>query len=338
MTKTTIEAISYYEGEDIVTSLELEAELSEAMQRLGVPSGRIEELTGIKERHFFKPGTKPSEASTVAAQKLFDTYGFDKNKLGVIINCSVSRDYMEPSTACLVHGNLGLSPMTANFDITNACLGFINGMNIAQLMIEAGQIDYALLVGAETVRDGMYATIERLKKPTSDMLYFFNQFASLTLGSGAVAMLLAREDLSKTGHIINKSVTMAATEHNRLCIAPNMKEMQTDAQGLLRAGIELAGKTWKLAEQKIENWSIETIDAYVPHQISVRHVNKFSEQLGIPKEKIHQNLFNYGNVGPVGLPTALGMAVEKGDIKEGDHVALTGIGSGINCTMMSVSW
>ena len=124
MTKTTIEAISYYEGEDVVTSLELESELSEAMQRLGVPSGRIEELTGIKERHFFKPGTKPSEAATKAAQKLFDTHDFDKNKLGVIINCSVSRDYMEPSTACLIHGNLGLSPLTANFDITNACLGF----------------------------------------------------------------------------------------------------------------------------------------------------------------------------------------------------------------------
>lgn len=338
MTRTTIEAISYYEGEEIVTSLEIESQLKDAMDRFGIPSGRIEQLTGIKERHFFKPGTMPSAAATKAAQKLIDSYDFDISKLGVIINCSVSRDYMEPSTACLVHGNLGLSEYTANFDITNACLGFINGMNIAQLMIEAGQIDYAMLVGAETVRDGMYATIERLKKPTSDLTYFFNQFASLTLGSGAVAMLLTRDDLSKTGHIINQSVTMAATQHNRLCIAPNMSEMQTDAQALLIGGIELAAKTWKLAEKKIDNWSVETIDAYVPHQISVRHVNKFSDQLGLPKERIHQNLFNYGNVGPVGLPTALAMAVEKGEIKKGDHVALTGIGSGINCTMMSVSW
>ncbi|MBN1230268.1 MAG: 3-oxoacyl-ACP synthase III [Anaerolineales bacterium] len=334
----SIEAIAYELAPERVTSLELEAQIADTMKRLGVPKGRIEQLTGIRERGFFPKGTKPSDAATLAAEKVINKSGIPRDEIGVIINCSVSRDYVEPSTACLIHGNLGLSEYCRNFDLTNACLGFIDGINTAQLMIESGQVKYALLTGAETVRDGIEATIKRLQKTDSDMNYFFNNFASLTLGSGAAAVILAHKDVSKNQHIINGSVSMAATQHNRLCIAYSNDEMITDAQALLIGGIELAGKTWKLAEQNLPNWSTKTIDAYVPHQISQRHVDKFAETLNIPKKKIKQNLFTNGNVAPVGLITTLAMAEENGEIKKDDHVALMGIGSGINCTMMSVTW
>jgi 3-oxoacyl-[acyl-carrier-protein] synthase-3 len=55
-------------------------------------------------------------------------------------------------------------------------------------------------------------------------------------------------------------------------------------------------------------------------------------------EKMHLNLYTHGNMGPAAMPTSLAMADEAGRLKAGDHVGLLGIGSGLNCTIMSVTW
>ena len=74
------------------------------------------------------------------AEEAIEEAGVDRDKIGVLINTSVCRDYLEPSTACLVHGNLGLHERCLNFDIGNACLAFLNGMDVAARMIERGEV------------------------------------------------------------------------------------------------------------------------------------------------------------------------------------------------------
>lgn len=162
-------------------------------------------------------------------------------------------------------------------------------------------------------------------------------FATLTIGSGAVAMLLTHRDRSRTGHVINGLVNMAATEHNRLCTA-SKTEMRTYAHELMAAGFELAGRTWQLASKTLDNWSDETIDRYVPHQVSVRQIAGMSQTLGVNPDKIQLNVQTLGNMAAAALPITLAMAQEQETIKPGHHVALLGIGSGLNCSMMSVSW
>ena len=89
------------------------------------------------------PGPCPqADAATQAAERALAQAGVDRARVGVLINTSVSRDYVEPSTACLVHRNLGLAPECFNFDLSNACLGFLNGMELVAQMIERGQVDY----------------------------------------------------------------------------------------------------------------------------------------------------------------------------------------------------
>ncbi|MFN0027088.1 MAG: hypothetical protein ACKV2O_07890 [Acidimicrobiales bacterium] len=48
-----------------------------------------------------------------------------------------------------------------NYDISNACLGFLNGIHLAGVMIHSGQIDYALIVDAEGTREFYDNTIAR---------------------------------------------------------------------------------------------------------------------------------------------------------------------------------
>ncbi len=104
------------------------------------------------------------------------------------------------------------------------------------------------------------------------------------------------------------------------------------------AGQALGGATWKLACEVLEGWSDDNIALYAPHQVSDRQIMMMKEALGLTVEKIHLNLYTQGNTGPAALPITLKMAEEAGRIQTGDHVALLGIGSGLNCSMMSVTW
>ena len=164
------------------------------MKRLGIRDDLLEEVSGIGARRFWKVGTQPSDAATLAAEKALEDAGIDREKIGVIINTSVCRDYLEPSTACIVHGNLGLSENCLNFDVGNACLAFLNGMDIAARMIERAEVEYALIVDGESSRPITEATIERLLGPDIKEEQFRAEFASLTLGSGAAAMVIARRN------------------------------------------------------------------------------------------------------------------------------------------------
>ena len=331
-----IEAIAYELAPHIITSLSLEEEFSTNLEKFGIPLGSLEMLTGIKERRFWDQGTAPSAVATLAAQKVIDESGINPDEIGCIISTSVSKDYLEPSVACLVHGNLRLSAHCRNYDIGNACLGFVDGMSTIMMMLETGQIKYGLVVTGESSRDPMEPTLERLKDPALTLETFRDNFATLTLGSGAVAMILTTKDNSDSGHLINGAVSLADTENNRLCIGTHEGGI-TKPSELLVAGVALATKAWKLCDTQL-NMSDATVDVYAPHQVSIPHITKLSEALGLSMEKAFLNVQTQGNNGPAALPITLKMAEEAGRIARGNHVSLLGIGSGLNCTGMSVTW
>ncbi len=332
-----IEAIAYELAPHRVTSEDLESQIAPTMQRLGIPAGRLEALSGVRERRFWDYGTMPSDVATLAARKLLDKAGVDPQRIGCLLNTSVCKDYIEPSVACLVHGNLGLPPSCINYDIGNACLGFLNGMTSVGMLIEAGVIDYGMVVDGEGAQEAVMATIRRLQRPETTAQEFRDNFATLTLGSGAVAMLLCRKELAHSGHSLNGAVTLAATQHNRLCVG-QPDYMKTDASALLIAGVQLAGETWRAAVDELPNWNDAQIGVYIPHQVGARHMAAVAEALEIKPHKLHLNFPTLGNIGPAALPITLAMAEEAGRLKAGEQVALLGIGSGLNCSMMSVTW
>jgi len=319
-----------------VTSIDIEKQLKATFERLGIRDNLLEEVSGIGARRFWEEGTLPSDAATLAAEKVLDDAGIDRGKIGVIINTSVCRDYLEPSTACIVHGNLGLADNCLNFDVGNACLAFLNGMDIASRMIERTEIDYALIVDGESSRPITEATIERLLDPDVDAEQFRAEFASLTLGSGAAAMILARKELAPQGHPYLGSVSRSATEFNKLCQG-QMDRMVTDTRILLSEGLKLASKTF-LAAKIAFGWVASELDQFIIHQVSKVHTDSLVKLLGLDPEKVHAIYPEMGNIGPASVPIVLAKAAELGRIKRGDRVALLGIGSGLNCSMAEIIW
>jgi 3-oxoacyl-[acyl-carrier-protein] synthase-3 len=319
-----------------VTSSELEARLSPTMRRLQLAPDLLENLSGIVARRMWDADTPPSAAATLAARAVIEKTGVDPQKIGVIINTSVCRDFIEPSVACIVHGQLGLAPDCINFDLGNACLGFMSGMEVVGNMIERGQVDYGLVVDGENSRFVVDSTIERLSAPDVSEATFRANFATLTLGSGGAAMLLSRSDLTPSGHRFLGGVSTAATEHHGLCKG-QVDGMITDTRALLIAGIQLAVQTYRRAGDTL-GWDAHSLDELVLHQVSKAHTEKLAQALELDLSKVHRLYPEYGNVGPAAVPMVLAKAVEAGRINAGDRVGMMGIGSGLNCSMAEIVW
>lgn len=332
----SIASVAHVDAPIRLSSADIMLRLQPTLERFGIRDNLLEDVAGIHERRIWAEGVMPSDAATMAAQKALAASGVAHEHIGILINTSVCRDYLEPSTASIVHGNLGLADTCQNFDVGNACLGFLNGMDIAARMIERGDIEYALVVDGEVSNTITERTIERMLSPDVTPDQFRNEFASLTLGSGSAAMVLGRSELLPNGHRFKGSVTRAASEFSHLCRG-NMDRMVTDTRTLLVEGLKLAAKTFQAARAAL-GWVSGEMDEFVVHQISKVHTAAFIDLLGIDPRKVLTVFPEHGNIGPASVPIALSKLAELGRLKKGSRVALMGIGSGLNCSMAEVEW
>jgi len=331
-----IAGLAHVDAPRRLSSDEINARLKPTLDRLGIKTDVLKDVAGIHARRLWDEGMQASDAATLAAVKALADAGIDPNKVGLLVNTSVSRDFLEPSTASIVSGNLGLSDMCQNFDVANACLAFLNGMDIASRMIERGEIDYALVVDGETADLAYEKTVERLLRIETTEEEFKNELATLTLGSGAAAMVLARAELAPGAPRYKGGVTRAATEWNKLCRG-NLDRMVTDTRMLLVEGLKLAQKTWIAARQAL-GWVADEMDEFVIHQVSQVHTAAFVKAFGINPKKVLTIFGEHGNIGPASVPIVLSKLRELGRLKKGSRIALLGIGSGLNCSMAEVVW
>ena len=331
-----IAGLAHIDAPKRLTSDEINARLKPTLDRLGIKTDVLGDIAGIHARYLWDDHVLASDVATLAGVKALADAGIDPGKVGLLVNTSVSRDYLEPSTASIVSGNLGMSDTCQNFDVANACLAFINGMDIASRMIERGEIEYALIVDGETANLAYEKTLERLGRDDATEEQFRNEMATLTLGSGAAAMVLARAELVPGAPRYRGGVTRAATEWNKLCRG-NLDGMVTDTRTLLIEGVKLAQKTFIAAKHAL-GWVSEELDQFVIHQVSKVHTAAFTKAIGIDPRKVMTIFGEHGNIGPASVPIVLSKLREMGRLKKGDRVALLGIGSGLNCSMAEVVW
>src|SRR5215472_6556864 len=183
-----LDAIGYELPPVVVTTQELEARLRPVYEALRLSEGQLEALTGIVERRWWEPGYPPSRGAVLAAQKALTASRVRPENVEVLIYAAVCREEFEPATACRVAAELGVHP-EAIYDISNACLGVLNGIVDIANRIELGQIRAGLVVSCETAREINDVMIETmLQAPNMDV--FTKSLATLTGGSGAVAVLV----------------------------------------------------------------------------------------------------------------------------------------------------
>ncbi len=213
-----LEALAYTLPDESVSSAEIESRLEPLYTRLRLPEGRLELMTGIVERRFWPPNTLPSHLSALTAEKALHNAQIDKSFVGALVHGSVCRDCLEPATACAVHERLKLSPDCLTYDVSNACLGLLNGMVQVANMIELGHVSAGVVVGTESSRVLVEATIDRLNRDDSLTRDDVKRaFASLTIGSGSAAVVLVARKLSRTDNRLLGGTFRANSDFSHLC-------------------------------------------------------------------------------------------------------------------------
>jgi 3-oxoacyl-[acyl-carrier-protein] synthase-3 len=267
--------------------------------------------------------------------------------LQALFYCGVSHDFVEPATSTAVVSKLGLPIDTLNFDISNACLGVISGIMMLATAIESGMIDCGMAVTGENAGPLVENTIRRLNADTTlTRNSVKDEFASLTIGSGAAAVIVCRHGMFP-GHRLLAGVSASDCRNNSLCqgdAAGGMTDgsqpvMKTDSHQLLVKGIEVASRMWRQLQQ--ENcWqdSAGMPQLVCGHQVGRIHRDRLFETLGLPVSLDFPVFPELGNCGSAALPMCCALAAERGALQPGMNLAMLGIGSGINSAGLALKW
>ncbi|MCU6481271.1 MULTISPECIES: 3-oxoacyl-ACP synthase III [Arthrobacter] len=330
---TALLAVTSVEAPVVVSSSDFDERLAPSLKRLRLSKRLLERVAGVKERRWWAPGTAFDDAAIEAGAKALAEAGIEAGQIGLLINTSVTRRNLEPSVAVKIHNGLGLPSSAMNFDLANACLGFVNGMTLAANMIDSGQIKYALIVAGEDAQATQETTFRRLNAETSTREDYLREFATLTLGSGAAAAVIGPASDHPGAHRILGGVSRAGTSHHELCVG-GPDGMFTDTKGLLDNGLELVTNAWD--EAHTDGWDWRKMDRYVTHQVSNSYTNAIIKAVDLVRSKVPVTFPKWGNVGPASLPMTL--AQEAQTLSAGDRVLCMGVGSGLNTTMMEIAW
>jgi 3-oxoacyl-[acyl-carrier-protein] synthase III len=341
-----VEAVSCLLPPHVVTSDEIEAQLGPVYRSLGLPEGRLELMTGIRERRFWDRGVRPGQISALTAEKAIIASGIPRDRFGCLVHGSVCRDQLEPATASGVHHAVGMSNSAVVLDVSNACLGLLNGVLMLANMIELGQVQAGVIVGTEDGRGLVEGTIESLLgSPDITRNDMKLAFASLTIGCGSAAIVLCDQKLSRRGNRLMGGAVQAETSSHQLCAGDSnasahgddRPRMQTDSEALLHAGVNLAQSTWTETCRNL-GWTNASVTKAFTHQVGKAHRKLLYERLGLDAALDFPTVEFLGNTGAAALPTTMALGIEAGHLQRGDRVALLGIGSGLNSVMLGVDW
>ncbi len=340
-----LDAIGYELPELVVSTKEIEDRIRPVYETLRIPNGQLEFLTGIKERRWWPQNLQVSDGATWAAEKALAQTPYRGSDVDVLIYAGVCRDYYEPATACRVAYQLGVKDNASVFDLSNACLGVLTGIVEIANRIELGQANVGIVVSCESSRDVNEDAIAKMLQHR-DIEFFKKTLATLTGGSGAVAIVLSNgQSQSSKLHRLLGGAARSDSRHHDLC-RWGMKRLTgrvfeqflaTDAVNVMKHGVQLGIKTWQAFLAEIR-WAQEQIDKTISHQVSKGHRLSILKALGMPEARDYPTFDRLGNMGTVSLPLSAALAEENGFLLPGNKVGLLGIGSGLNCLMLGVEW
>ncbi len=335
-----LEAFGHALPDEVTTSEDLERRLAPIYERLNLNVGRLELMSGIRERRFWPEGTRPSAIAARAAEDALARCDIERERIGMLIHSSVCRDFLEPATASVVHNTLKLSDDCAAFDVSNACLGFANALTIVARAIEAGDIEAGLVVAGEDGGPLVRETIAHLLGCDSiGRKEMKLAYASLTIGAGAAACVVTHARHASSSRQLVGGVSLAGTEHVELCQGDHTGSggplMQTDSERLLHAGNALAKRTWTKLLAELE-WTHDSVERIITHQVGAAHRKLLLETLGVEVARDFPTVQTLGNIGSVSLPITYDLADRAGFFEGSERAALLGIGSGLHCAMLGV--
>lgn len=335
MNAVYLKAIDHCDPDYFLTSDEIETDLKDVYENLKLPFGRIEMQTGIQSRGIYQDKL-PSDIAIQAAQNLLNNTNIDTDDIDLLIFASVCRDFLEPSTASVVHNHLGLREDCQSFDLSNACLGVLSAIDLAKNLLQTDNYRNIMIVTGENATPLIKNTINTLKQDsTLTRKNIKKYFANFTIGSAGVALVISNEPgIAK----ITSSSQLSDTNAHKLCQGSGDMSglvMETESEELKERGVALAYENWK---QFVKKNNEVVWGHFICHQVGIHHQEYLYQRLELDKNKDFSSFPKYGNTGSAALPLTLSLAMNCKKLKMNDEIALLGIGSGLHTNMMRLTW
>jgi 3-oxoacyl-[acyl-carrier-protein] synthase III len=308
-----IKSVGVYVPKNILTNVDLE-------KRVDTTDAWISSRTGIRERQIIEDASiKTSDIATAAAREAIERAGIDASEVDGIIAGSMSYERAFPALACLVAKEVGCTNAFA-VDITAACAAMPYAINIATLMIRAGQAKNILIVGAEIC---------------SRIVDWSDRATCVLFGDAAGALLLSATEENRG--VLASTLKADGRQGDILYLGGDSKFLKMDGAAVFKLAVtELAAVT-KQTLEKVD-YKVSDLDLFVPHQANVRIIESVGARLGIAPEKVMINVDRYGNTSSASIPLALYEALEEGRLKPGMLVALSAFGGGITWGCNVIRW
>jgi 3-oxoacyl-[acyl-carrier-protein] synthase III len=289
----------------------------------------IIERTGIEERRWVQPGESGADLAAKASREALERAEIQPKDIDLIIYATLSPDFNFPGTGVFVQRQLGLREIPC-LDIRQQCTGFIYGLSIADAYIRAGAFKHILLIGSEVHSTGL-----DISTAGRDVTVLFGD------GAGAAVIGRAADEqhmiLSTHIHADGSEAEILWTEYPASARSPRLTEQamaerkhypvmngkkvfkhavtrmpQAIMEGMIANGLQLAD-----------------VDMVIPHQANLRINQMVAQMIGLPPEKMHNNIQKYGNTTAASIPICMHEAISLGKIKPGNMVCLVAFGAGL---------
>jgi 3-oxoacyl-[acyl-carrier-protein] synthase-3 len=272
--------------------------------------------TGISSRYLAEPGATASELGLAAARRALEMAGVDGSEIDLIIVATSTPDFIFPSTACLIQGQLGNKGATA-FDVQAVCSGFVYALGIADKFIRSGSHKKALIIGTEVF---------------SRILDWSDRGTCVLFGDGAGAVVLEASD---TPGILATALHADGSQSGILNVPGQVCGGQVTGDPFLRmdgpAVFKFAVRVLvEVAEEvcKVAGIGTSEVDWLIPHQANIRIIDATGRKLGVDRSKVIVTVDRHGNTSAASVPLALDEAVRDGRIQRGQQILLEGVGGG----------
>jgi len=301
----------------------------ELATRMETSNEWIIERTGIEERRWISPGETGTTMAVAASKEALDRSGLSPRDIDLIVLATLSPDYNFPGTAVFVQRELGLKDIPC-LDIRQQCTGFLYGISIADAYIRSGIYKNVLLIGAEVHSTGLDVSTK-------------GRDVTVLFGDGAGAAVIGRATdeahmiLSTHLHADGSEAEILWTEYPASAHHPRITEAAM-AEGK-HYPVMNGKRVFKHAVTKIpaaimegmvtNQLTLADIDMIIPHQANLRINQMVAQLIGLPPEKMHNNIQKYGNTTAATIPICMHEALELGKIKPGNLVCLVAFGAGL---------
>ena len=324
MRRSVIAGVGHYLPERVLTNADL-------AEQIDTSDEWIRERSGITQRHIAAKDEFMSDLATQAANKALDAAGMEPDDVGLIVVATSTPDETFPASATVVQSKLGCANGSMGFDIQAVCSGFVYALATADNFIKAGQVDSALVIGAETF---------------SRILDWKDRGTCVLFGDGAGAMVLKAGDGMGTSDdrgVLSTHLHSDGSLHDLLYVdggpssTGEVGHLRMEGREVFRHAIT------KMSEVVVEaleatGLNANEVDWFVPHQANKRIIDGTARKLGVGADRVVVTIDKHANTSAASIPLALSVGVGDERIQPGHLVLIEAMGGGLTWGSGIIRW